>query len=459
MNLPSANEHLARQRRIDAEKARRERMAKAWLYYNGDAPKPLRTIDPKTKKALPHDDNVRVNFAELIVNTGVAYLFGDAMGIDFDAKSSARNPDEQWLDEVLPMRQRMLTFQKLAINGGVAGHSFSRILPPAGASPARIVVLDPGIVTPVWDPRDIDTVLRFKIRFEGDDPDTGRPRVYETVIEPNDPKAPSSWHITDKEGGVDDKELAVVDEQPWPWPFAPIVHSQNLPAPNEFWGEPDLDADILDLISKIDGAWSNINKILRLWAKPPTFAKGIDETQLANLTANPDGINLLPGPDAEIETLKAEAELDHALDFKSQLTSALHEVAMLPEVATGKLDNVGQLSSLALHVLFAPLVQVTRWKRLTYGLHIEQLVRRLMVVSARAEAEPLLSWSPIVPTDPKTQAETAQIHQDLGASKATTLEQQGFDADKEAELRGAESANLGSALLDNFADGRDPGAA
>lgn len=456
MNLPTANENLARQRRIDAEKARRERMAKAWLYYNGEAPKPLRTIDPKTKKPLPHDDNVRVNFAELIVNTGVAYLFGDQLGIDFDTESADRNPDEQWLDEVLPMRQRMLTFQKLAINGGVTGHAFSRIMAPVGAQPPRAIVLDPGIVTPVWDPRDIDTVLRFKIRFEGDDPDTGKPRVYETIIEPNDPKAPSSWTITDREGGVDDKDLVETNVETWPHPFAPIVHSQNLPAPNEFWGEPDLDADILDLITKIDGAWSNINKILRLWAKPPTFAKGIDETQLAALTANPDGINLLPGVDAEIETLKAEAELDHALDFKSQLTSALHEVAMLPEVATGKLDNVGQLSSLALHVLFAPLVQVTRWKRLTYGLHIEQLVRRLLVVSGKQEQEPILTWSPIVPTDPKTQAETAQIHQDLGASKATTLEQQGFDAEKEAKLRESESTNLGEALLDNFADGADP---
>lgn len=456
MIYPSPNEQMARQRRIDAEKDRRKRMARAWDYYNGHAPKPLRTVDPKTKRALPHDDNVRVNFAELIVNTGVAYLFGDKLQIDLDG-ADERNADEQWIDQVLPMRQRMLTFQKLAINGGVTGHTFSRILPPVGMAEPRVVVLDPGIVTPTWDPRDIDTVTRFKIRFEGDDPDTGKPRVYETIIEPNDPKAPTSWSIRDHEGSVDAKELPMVGEETWPHPFAPIVHTQNLPAPNEFWGEPDLDDDILDLITRIDGAWSNMNKILRLWTKPPTFAKNIDETQLAMLTANPDGINLLPGPDAEVITLKAEANLEQALTFKSQLTSALHEVVMLPEIATGKLDNVGQLSSLAMHVLYGPLIQLTRWKRLTYGLHIDQVVRRLLVVSGRSEVEPILTWSPIVPTDPKTQAETAVMDSELGVSKRTLLEQRGFDADKEAERRAAEATNVGAALLDNFADGVDPG--
>lgn len=449
----SANEKLARQRRLNAEKARKERIARAWLYYDGEAPKPLRTIGPD-KKPLPHDDNVRVNFAELIVNTGVGYLFGDKLDISLDGEDE-RSPDEQWLDTVLPMRQRMLDFQKLAINGGVTGHTFSRLLlpdPANGFPEPRVIVLDPGIVTATWDPRDIDRVLRYKIRFEGDDPDSGKPRQYETLIE----RDGAGWHITDLEGGVDDRALDVTAEAPWPFPFAPIVHSQNIPKPNEFWGEPDLDDDILDLITKIDGMWSNINKVLRLYTKPPTFAKGLQPSDLATLNANPDGINLLPGTESSIETLNPQLQIDQALAAKSQLTAALHELVMLPEIATGKLDDVGQLSSLAMTVLFAPLVQITRWKRLTYGLHVEQIVRRLLVLSGRAEVEPILGWSPIIPTDPKTQAETAQIDADLGASKRTLLEQRGYDADKEEQRRSKEQTNLGSALLDNFADGADP---
>lgn len=445
-----------------AEQRRQDDIARAWKYYDGDAPQPIATISLKASgKTI--DDNVRVNFSRLLVDTGVHYLFGQPLGINFDeGKDAEDNPNEalgDWLGEAIPMMGRMMLLQKLANNGGITGHTFARILlPEPGEKYPRVIVLDPGMVTPTWSPKDIDRVERWKLSFIAIEPSTGKPRQYETVIEPNDPKRPTQWSITDKEGEPGGL-LDITEETTWPFEFSPIVHCQNLPRANEFYGAPDLEGDLLDLQTAIDRVLSMGNKNVRLFTKPPTFAKGMNQPQLDALTANPEGINLLPGTDSDIFTLKPESDMEGLMDFEKLLVEHLRELAHLPEAASGKAS--GALSSLTLKLLFAPVVQMTEAKHNTYGQMVTDLVKRLLVIGKRVESydaapTPDLHWESVIPVDDAAEMARDVADLEIGFSKDTLITRRGGDPDTERAKREKDAVNIGAALIDNFERGEEP---
>lgn len=447
---------------IAAEKARQSDIARAWRYYDGDAPQPLVVIPVLGKPGI--DDNVRVNFSRLLVDTGVHYLFGQPLGINFDEGKEGEDTGNEavgeWLGEAVPIMSRMMLFQKLANNGAITGHTFGRILlPETGQAFPKVIVLDPGMVRPTWNPKNIDEVWRWALDFIAVDPDSAKPTQYRTVMEPNDRVNPTAWQITDKEGEPG-TELVITEVTTWPHPFSPIVHCQNLPRANEFYGAADLEADLLDLQSSIDRVLSLGNKVVRNWSKPPTFARGLTAPQVAAFSANPDQINLLPGSPTEqdVFSLKSEADMPGLLDYKRDLVEHLREVAHLPEAASGKAS--GALSSLTLKLLFAPIVQMTEAKHNTYGQMITELVKRLLVVgkqvaSYEAAPTPDLHWEGVVPSDEAAEIARDQTDLDIGFSKDTLITRRGGDPDTERAKREQDAVNIGSALIDNFNRGEE----
>ena len=450
------------QRVIRAEQARLEAIARAWRYYDGRAPQPL--VIKTTKNAQRIDDNVRVNFSRLLVDTGVHYLFGQPLGINFpqigEGPDKRDDPIGDWVGEALPMMQRMILLQKLANNGGVTGTPFARILLPEQGKPPQVIVLDPSMVKATWNPKNIDEVWRWALDYIAVDPDTSKPTQYRTEMEPDDRARPTRWYVIDKEGEPG-STLVVTDETEWPFPFSPIVYCQNLPRANEFHGAPDLEDDLLDLQSDIDRILSLGNKIVRNWSKPPTFSRGMPGANPPELTNDPDGVTHLPGNIGEVDlfTLKSEADMPGLIDFKKELVDHLREIAHLPEAASGKAS--GALSSLTLKLLFAPVVQMTEAKHNTYGQMVTDLVKRLVVVGGKADTvesvpTPDLYWQPIVPTDESTEIKRDLADLELGFSKATIVERRGGDPETEAAKREEEARNAGTALIDQFNRGEEP---
>lgn len=452
---------LELQRVINAEQRRLTDIARAWKYYDGEAPQPMVPKPIRNDKGGEVgilDDNVRVNFSRLLVDAGVHYLFGQPLGINFEDEDETIG---NWLGECLPMMERMMLLQKLANNGGVAGHTFARLLlPEPGQKYPRVIVLDPGMVKPTWDPKDIDRVVRWKLDFIALDPATSKPTQYRTVMEPSDPINPTSWALTDSEGEPG-TNLEITDETTWPYPFSPVVHCQNLPRANEFYGAPDLEADLLDLQSDIDKVLSNGNKIVRNWSKPPTVTFGMAGANPPTFTTDPDGVTHLPGnkDEASIQTLDSNADMPGLLNFEKLLVDHLREIGQLPEAASGKAS--GALSSLTLKLLFAPIVQKTEAKHNTYGTMVTDLVRRLLVIGKQVgkyddAPTPDLHWEAVVPNDDATEIARDEADLDIGFSKATLIERRGGDPETEKQKREEETQNLGEQLLRDFAGGEEP---
>lgn len=433
------DQHLLAAVELD-EMIRLRRYRTAWEAYNGQMPKPLKVV----RGAI--DDNVLVNYARSVVDKGVAFLFGQ--DIQFELDETQQTPPEQWLAACWEANGGIVTFQKLALNGGVCGHAFVKLVPASQTPYPRAIILDPANVTVRWDPDDIETVIWYRIQYAALDPASEEPITVRQLIERNG----GAWHITDQEArGAG--AWVTVRETDWPWSWAPVLDCQNLPVPNEYWGLSDLPEDVLQLNTSINFVLSNTARIIRFHAHPKTWAKGVTAEQLK---VAPDQTIVLPGDSGELHNLEMASDLASSIALYERLREALHEVTRVPEVATGKLDSTGQLSGVALQILYQPLLEKTETKRRTYGGLLVELNRRLLALAGYGEEHrTVIHWPELLPTDPAAEAQTALVHEQLGVSKDTILSQLGYDADMERKKREADQATLGEQLLTAFDRGEE----
>ena len=444
----------------NAEAQRIREIGQRWEAYLGQHKNSLK-VRPKEP-----NDNVRVNITGVIVDAGVDFLFGDDLdfeeereqGDEQGSEDGADTPAEQWLNQVWDDSRRMTALQKLGINGGYAGHAALKIQPREGApaeEPPRLIVIDPATFSAQWSEDDIDFVESYRITWNV--VRDGKPAVRRQRHERTDA---GQWEIIDEISIGDSGRWLLIGQTPWPYTWSPIIDCQNLPNPNEYYGRPDLTDDVVEANLAINGVLSDMRKSVRLHASPKLWGSGIGED--SKLDVAPDEMIILPDKEAQIGTIEARHD-PAAIELYARLKAALHEQARVPEIASGKLDQIGQLSGLALQILYGPLVRKTRTKRRTYGELIRDTNRRLIELrfgEKAAAGKTLVHWPEMLPSDPKADAETALLDYEIGASKSTLLEKRGYDADTEQKKRTEEDAasqdKLGQGLLDAFARGGAP---
>lgn len=462
------------QRIVNDEAARLARYANGWRAYHANLPKPLHV-----RRGQP-DDNVPVPLARTLIDKGVSFLFGkggdtglevkvrpdladDAGDADepsvADAALLARaDAAEDYLESVFGRRwQTFLT--KLGQNGGICGHAFVKIVTTGGdaiAYPPRLVPLDPANVCVHYDGDDLEDVWRYVIEYAAEvrKGDMSVPMERRQLIDRVDATEGQlegrTWRIENQERRPGKQGWATSSTVEWPYEFAPIADCQNLPLANEYYGMSDLDGGVLKLLEGLTFVASNLNRVVRINAHPQTWASGLVGTD--PIDRDPERIIKLPDG-AELHNLEGIGSLEIAVRWFGELKGLWHEAARLPEVATGKLDKTGgTLSGRALAILYGPLVELTDDKRLTYGELILDLGERLLKLGG-FDLEGLeleLIWPEVVPQDAKEEAEILTAEVALGVSTDTALRKLGYDPDVEARLKAADSAALGSALLDGF---------
>lgn len=429
---------------IDAEeRARLERWSNAWAWYFGNNPKPL------TVKPGQANDNVTINYARLIVNIAAAYLFGVEPTFQLDAEATTESEPETWLNECWRVNKKMLLLQKVAINGAVCGHTFIKIIPDSPLTPGypRLIAMNPEYVTVVTDPDDIDLVWRYIIAY----PARGKNGEHLTIKQTMERNDAGRWTITD-EVSEGSQKFRIVQQAVWPYAWPPIIDCQNLPSPNEYYGIADLEPDVLAVNHAINFTMSNLQRIIRFHAHPKTWGRGFSANQLK---VGVDETIVLPGDNAELHNLEMQSDLTSSLAYYARLKEALHEVSRVPEVATGKLESAGALSGVALQLLYGPLVQATKAKRLTYGEMLTELNLRLLEMGGRAAPQPpTIVWPEVLPKNPLEERQVAMLDKQLGASADTLLTQLGYDAEAEAKKKETEVADMGEQLLTAFDRGQ-----
>lgn len=419
------------------ERALQAKWAAAWNAYRGDFPPSL-----KVKPGRP-DDNVAVNYARLVVDKGVAFLFGQPFNFELGGAGNERTSDEAYLDEVVRRNGGALLWQKLAINGGVYGHSFLKIVPQPDGYP-RLVVLMTEDVRTVADPDDIAVVNRYIIEYAAD-VDGKAVRKRQTIA-----RSGAIWLIVDEESsGYGRWER--INTTAWPYTWPPIIDAQNLPNPNEYYGVADIEEDVLKLNYAINFTLSNLQRIIRFHAHPKTWGQGFGANSLG---AAPDETIVLPAG-ATLQNLEMQSDLTSSIEYYLRLKEALHETAHVPEVATGKLDNAGQLSGVALAILYQPLLDRTEQKRHTYGGLIVELFRRLLEMAGKSSDKlATLHWPELLPVNRLEELQAAILEKQVGVSQDTTLRRLGYDPDEERTKRDVDGGDMAEQLLSAFDRGQ-----
>lgn len=432
---------------VDVE--RKNKMKHAWKSYHGELQDPL-----KIARDQPND-NVKSNRCAPIVDKGVSFLFGQVLKIECDDQDFV---DGLWGDD----DERMTLLSSWAINGGVCGEGFIKLIPAQGAMKyPRLVVLDPLLIRIVTAPEDCSFVLAYVLEYPGQN-DWQKRQIISRV----DPDGladiagsydyDDTWSITNyMRKGQTGVWMQVGDAEEWPYPFAPIFSNQNLPAPNEAWGRADLTPDIIEMNSVLNFVQSNTARILKFHAHPKTYATGLSATQI---NIGVDDLICLPSPDSKLQNLEMHGDLASSRNFAADLRADMDEQSRVPAVALGRLESLpkGNISGVALELLFQPLIEKTIQKQRLYGCAIRDITRAAMVVAGKISVEEYedyevdLHWQNLLPVDDVAAAQTALIWKQLGVSASTLLQGAGFDPDAEAD----KSADEESKQLEQYAKGQ-----
>ena len=422
-------------------------MNRAWDTYNGKLKDPL-----LTRPGQP-SDNVKFNGSSIIVDTGVAFLFGKGFAYTLreDAPDDgSRTPAETYLDKFWIANDKDEFIHKVAINGAVCGQSYIKI---HLANPyPKLYEINPAQMTVVTAADDPQYVLQYVIRWSGIN-NKGKPLDFRQVIsrqpggDPTDDSqgqpVPQNWKIIDQRAITqtrwmhdDQVRWQTIGEEVWNYEFPPIVACQNLSKPSSYVGKPDLSQDVIHLIEAINRTLSNINKILRIHAHPKTWSRGLSEGQVKQLRINADEMINLPGDTATLQNLEMQSDLASSISYYYSLRQALYELSRVPEIASGKIADLQYMSAMAMQILYGPLIEKTNAKRITYGGLIAELHRRLLIIAGMPiDQDTHIVWPEVYPRDAQIESMTAINLQLVGVSQDTLLEGMGFNPKKERERR------------------------
>ena len=363
-----------------------------------------------------------------------------------DEDASDEDPADTWLEACWNANEKMPLLLETAISGGIAGDVYLRLLEPEilGGFP-EIVSLDPQFVTVSYDPHNYKKVIQWRVTWTGvneTDYKTPTPVTFRCLVTRADN---GTWEITDQESVGNNAVFVTVEESVWPFDFCPIFHAKNSPSPNQFHGRSDLEDDVLNLNDAINFILSNVNRILRAHGHPTTYATGVGPGEIDRGIGE---VMFLP-PGAELHNVEMISDLASSHEHLKSLMEAYHELTSIPEVASGKLETVGQLSGLAIQILYNPLVAAVTVKRMFYGTMLQKVCLALLEMGGMGEGvkDVTIQWPSILPSDPAGDVTTAIAKQSVGVSQDTLLTELGYDPKNEADKSAAEAKTAGQNAL------------
>ena len=450
--------------RAGERQARLKQYKRTWDAYLAELPDPIINDGPS-------NDNVKVNPARAIINTGVYFLFGNEVKFQISPDAADRfgsgkvggenEPnkvkDPDWLQKLNKAwkanRKDSFLFN-LGLSGGIHGTPFIKFVPNGagikGDYPG-LQLLDPANVDVVWDPNDCTKVWKYIIEYVTED-ENEKPilRTQEITANKDALGTVESWTIQDYEqemefqlnvgyipGAVE--RVPVGDPVDWPYRWAPIEHCQNIELPHMFWGLPDLDESSIEVIESIQRSMSSMNKIVRIHAAPRMYAKNVLPDQVNEIDVSADNIITLPNMEADLSVLQTLGNLSPSIQYAEKQREMLLEMVQVPPISLGQFESASTaISGVTLSILYAPILQKTSLKRTSYGDMLERVNMKMLELMGFDDVETyedqlVIVWPEAMPGSAYLERQTLQQDQMMGASSYTILSRLGYDPKEERQ--------------------------
>lgn len=455
------------------------RIQRATDAYNGQFKEPLKVRPGQL------NDNVIIGMIRPTVEAAVAFLFGKEVrfGVDIDQeeddgeglgdaevggsvvedetdaeddptsaaiapKKAGPTPQQEALDNVWRANRKMKLLKKAGVAGALAGHVFIKIIPDGvqfkGKKYPRLVLLDPMAVSVEVDPDDADVILAYNITRKTADSSGGsverRQRIERTDIAPGEIvilDGPARWQIVDevrRPGGPWQQE----NVERWPYAWCPVHDCQNLPEAFAIWGAPDVNDALIRINSTIIFLASNMTRIIKLFAHPRQWVRGMRGTEL---NVDPDEAIQLPGKDSEIGLVEMNGDLAGIIAAIEMLRGWYEETTHVPGIALGRLSDMprGGVSGVALELMYQALITRTNDKRESFGEMLVALCSHLLeVMGMGRDLDVTIQWQNVLPIDRAALATSLPAWHDAGVSWDTLLGEAGYDFEDELAKSSAE---------------------
>jgi hypothetical protein len=445
--LPTTLEDRERLAMLKAYGKRRE-------YREGVQRKPL------VVKVNQADDNLTLNFTGLIIDRGISMLFGDGVDFDFSVAEGETDARAEFIDAMIEANVYPIFLHKTAQLGGTYGTNYTKIIPgglPDGQT--RLVPINPHWVTMTALPEDMDTIWRYTIQYNAQDENSKDVSYKEETDHLRTADGFSDAWSVKNFVMRDGKNWELVKDTLWEYPFAPIVHWQNLPDAESMYGDPDITDDMIIIQDALNFVASNIQRIIRYHAHPKTWGRGFSTTGTASWGA--DEMVTVNGQDAMIANLEMQTDLASSREFLHYLRGVLFDISRTVDLSS-MTDKIGALTNFALRVLYKDALDKLNSKRVLYGWALSEINRRCLILAGiDTDTGGAVVWPDALPTNTGEQAKELQI--DLGeglVDKETASTLRGYDWETVQARLEEEKANdtiLGDQLMKAFEQGQGAG--
>lgn len=414
-------------------KSRQKTIKQAWQYYDGDQAKQL-----KGEEALI------INLCERAVDKTVEFIGIPEKillpGADNVPAQAALNA--QW-DQYKTLTPEILQ------SGLIAGHNFLKLyIDPDGK--AAMTLLDPSYMAVCWHTTNVRQPLFYRMVWKQGEmvymqdvvPDWMLNSPAETTMQHVPPTA-QSWMIIDyaQKGASPPRKIS---EQPWEFPFAPIVEWPNKRRAHSYYGMSLLRTSVIGLNDGVNFVGGNTGKIIKHHAHPKTFVFGAeigDENAVGGVW---DGLD----KDSRIENLELKGDLSSSMNFLSLLKSEFFASTRVLDLATVQ-DKLGQITNFGVRMLFSDMIEAREETTALYGAGIAEAMRRMAIMDgATITEQPQAIWDDPLPVNKLEQLKAAELEAKLGTTSKKTLAES-IDRNYDTEIRqiALETKEGGDALL------------
>ena len=404
--------------------SRRAQMKEAVKAYKGDLPKPLKVdLDGI-------DDNIRTNRIKPFVRTKRSLLFGKPLKMTVD-EAGPKEAAQPWCDAFALANRFSIFCKEVKMSGSVAGSAFWKLVEHTPYP--RLVQIDPTQMAVITDPQDWSVVIAYVQDYQLTDPTSGN-LVDHRHIEYRENADSTSWQIVDKEREAGQKSWGAPQESTWDYAWSPIHACKNLPSECEWWGEPDIDEDLIGLNKALNFVQSNTNRIIKFHATPHTQLLGGASAKAIDFGPGKIIGNL--GPTGRLENLEMQSDLASSLAHANDIRESMDELSSVPAVALSRLSAMprGAMSGVTIAMLYQPALNRTEDERELYGPALEETFSHALELCGMGKAvEVHATWQEVLPRDEQADWTVAQQQLECGVSKHQILEDHNLDYDEQAK--------------------------